>query len=311
MNLTFITGTGRCGSTLIHEILSKHENVGFISNIEDNIPLLNLKGRFNNYLFRSPLGRLTRKGTLRLAPSEAYNLIHQQVSPIYSVSCRDLRASDVTPRLERQFQHFFQQRAAQQQKSLFLHKYTGWSRIGFFSKIFPESRFIHIVRDGRAVANSWLQMDWWDGYKGPESWLWGSLPVNYNAEWVESNKSFVKLAGIGWKLLLDSYEQSSSLLPADKYLEIRYEDFLATPREILQNIFHFCGLHWTKEFEKHFNKQRIMTERRHAFMNDLSQDQLKELQDTIKNKLIYYGYSLNGPNYTSERHPASSIRALS
>jgi len=37
MKLTFITGTCRCGSTLVHEILAKHESFGLVSNVEDNI----------------------------------------------------------------------------------------------------------------------------------------------------------------------------------------------------------------------------------------------------------------------------------
>jgi len=39
-----------------------------------------------------------------------------------------------------------------QKKPVFIHKYTGWSRIAFFKEIFPEARFVHVIRDGRAVA---------------------------------------------------------------------------------------------------------------------------------------------------------------
>ena len=37
--------------------------------------------------------------------------------------------------------------------------------------------FINVVRDGRAVVNSWLQMGWWDGWQleasahAPDQWL--------------------------------------------------------------------------------------------------------------------------------------------
>jgi nucleoside-diphosphate-sugar epimerase len=33
----FVLGTGRCGSTLIHELLARHEGVGFLSNLDDRL----------------------------------------------------------------------------------------------------------------------------------------------------------------------------------------------------------------------------------------------------------------------------------
>ena len=290
MNLIFIIGTGRCGSSLVHETLAKHEDIGFISNIEDNLPWLNLKGRWNNMLFRSPLGRFTRKGRLRFAPSEAYRLISHQVSPIYENSCRDLEARDVTPWLKSRFQDFFSQRYERQGKPLFLHKYTGWSRIGFMCDIFPNARFIHIIRDGRAVANSCLQMPWWSGYRGPENWLWGSLSEPYLTEWLESNCSYTLLAGIAWKVLLDSYERASKNLDKDKYLCLTYENFIANPREVMDSVLSFMGLPWTSKFEAYLNKQNIYMSRSCAYERDLSPEQLLELQSSLASKLAFYGY---------------------
>jgi hypothetical protein len=291
VNLAFIVGTGRCGSSLIHEILARHEDIGFISNIDDNLSRLNLKGRWNNQLFRTPLGRLTRKGSLlKFAPSEAYKLIARQISPIYESSDRDLAAGDVTPWLERHFVSFFEARQRAQGRPLFLHKYTGWSRMGFFGQLFPEARFIHIVRDGRAVANSWLQMRWWGGYRGPENWLWGGLPQPYDTEWSENNRSYTRLAGIGWKVLMDSYERASREVSPDRYLEVRYEDFLADPQTTIKSILAFLELAWTPAFGRHFHKQQIYRSRSNAFEHDLSPTQLAELEESLGDKLVKYGY---------------------
>ncbi|RMD65104.1 hypothetical protein D6833_03435, partial [Candidatus Parcubacteria bacterium] len=82
IDLVFVIGTGRCGSTLVHEVLARHEEFGFVSNIEDNFPAVNRLGRWNNRLYRSLLGLQTRKGGLRFAPSEAYRIITREVSPI-------------------------------------------------------------------------------------------------------------------------------------------------------------------------------------------------------------------------------------
>ena len=101
----------------------------------------------------SPIGNFTRKGRARFAPSEAYRLISRQVSSSYANSVRDLRAEDVTPWLAERYQLFFKERRSAQEKPIFIHKYTGWSRMSFFSRIFPQAKFVHVIRDGRAVAN--------------------------------------------------------------------------------------------------------------------------------------------------------------
>ena len=290
MNIVFLIGTGRCGSSLIHEMLSRHENVGFISNFDDNLHFLDLKGRWNNIIFRTPIGKFTRKGRIRFAPSEAYRLIGRRASQIYVDPCRDLTDMDVTCDLQARFRDLFLRRYERQGKPLFVHKYTGWSRIRFFSKIFPEAKFIHIVRDGRSVANSWLQMPWWGGYKGPEKWLWGRLPEEYSREWEKSGKSYIVLAGIAWKILIDSYEESSCHLDNEKFLQIRYEDFVENPRSNMDQILSFVSEKWTDKFNVHFQRQAIRSVGSRSFDKDLTPEQNRLLFNTLESKLSKYGY---------------------
>ena len=35
----WVLGTGRCGSTLVHEVLARHPGVGFLTNLEDRFPV--------------------------------------------------------------------------------------------------------------------------------------------------------------------------------------------------------------------------------------------------------------------------------
>ena len=49
----FLIGTGRCGSTLVHQLLARHPDVGFISNLEDRVPGLPASARRpGNALYR-------------------------------------------------------------------------------------------------------------------------------------------------------------------------------------------------------------------------------------------------------------------
>jgi hypothetical protein len=151
--------------------------VGFVSNLEDRLPWLPAgAGRYNNALYRRVPPGLTRKGRPRYAPSEAYRALSRQVSPMVANSSRDLLASDAMPWVARRFRSFFSDRALVQGKPLFLHKFTGWPRTGFIRAVFPDARFIHIVRDGRAVVASEIRTSWWGGYLGPEHLGVGPLP---------------------------------------------------------------------------------------------------------------------------------------
>ena len=291
IKLVFIIGSGRCGSSLVHELISQHRDVGFVSNFDDNFPALNSKGFLNSLLFRSPLGRLTKKGRVRFAPSEAYRLISKKVSPIYWNSCRNLRASDVTPELKQSFRKFFFDRYRAQGKQVFVHKYTGWSRVEFFKEIFPEAKFIHIVRDGRAVANSFLQMPWWTGFRGPENWYLGSLNERQQSQWDSSDRSFLVLAGLAWDILVTSIEQDTQRVGQDSVCTVRYEDFLNDPVGQIRKISDFSDLDFNKDFENRIGASRINSGRKQAFLADLSSSQVLELTSCITDSLAKYGYS--------------------
>lgn len=286
----FVLGTGRCGSTLLHEVLARHGHAGFVSNVEDNLPQLDLGGRWNALLYRRVPPSLTRKGRLRYAPSEAYRLLDQQVSPIVSTPFRDLTADDVTPWLEDRFRKFFEGRAARQGLPVFLHKFTGWPRVGFIRRIFPDARFIHVIRDGRAVANSWLQMPWWLGHRGPEAWQWGPLPEDYGAEWEASGRSFVLLAGLAWKILMDAFEEVSPPVPGDDWLDVRYEDVMAEPRRHVEAMLRFAGLEWTDDFATSFGQYEFSRGRSQAFRRDLDEASLSLLDGSLAGHLSRYGY---------------------
>lgn len=289
----FVIGTGRCGSTLIHEIIARHHRVGFVSNIDDRLARFDLKGRFNRALYRGIPPRLTEKGRARYAPSEAYRLFDRQISPVFSTPPRDLLAEDVTPWLDSRFRAFFTKRVEAQGVPVFLHKYTGWPRARFVNRIIPEARFVNVIRDGRAVANSWLQMPWWLGYHGPERWHFGPLSGEQAAEWDRTGRSFVALAGIGWKILMDSFEACKHALPAELWMDVRLEDIIADPRKRMEQVLEFCGLDWSSDFDKRFARFAFHANRTEAFRRDLNPGNLALLESVLGDHLARYGYGIS------------------
>src|SRR5206468_10705270 len=92
----FVLGTGRCGSTLVHELLTRHPDVGFVTNVDDRTGRA-IGGRVQAGLYRRLPATATRKGRVRLAPSEAYRALEREVSGIVTEPARDLEASDAVP----------------------------------------------------------------------------------------------------------------------------------------------------------------------------------------------------------------------
>ncbi|MGH9095633.1 MAG: sulfotransferase family protein [Acidimicrobiales bacterium] len=288
--LVFVIGSGRCGSTLVHEVLARHRAVGFMSNLEDRLPLSASAGRVNSALYRRIPPRFTRKGRLRFAPSEGYRALEREGASILSAPSRDLLESDVTPWLARQVRRTFERRAAVQGRVVFLHKFTGWPRAGFLRAVFPDAVFVNVVRDGRAVVNSWLQMPWWSGFAGPSQWAYGPLPPAYQQEWERSGQSFTVLAGLAWKVLMDAFEEARSKVSTDGWLDLRYEDFLDDPRQSLETIVRFAGFAPDPDFDAAVARYPFDSGRTEAFRADLGAATVAELDRSLGHHLVRWGY---------------------
>jgi hypothetical protein len=301
---TFVLGTGRCGSTLMAELIARHHDVGFVSNFDDKFSRLDLKGRWNNALFnrsdeRDPSLRPFRdrrrpieRGRLRVAPSEGWEVLEKQVSPIFPRPCRDLTADDAMPWLQRRITDFFDSRMEAQGKPVFMHHLTGWPRSGLLSAAYPEARYVHVIRDGRAVASSWLQMGWWDGYQGPDNWYLGPLSPAHRAMWEDSGRSFVVLAGLGWKILIEALEQARESVPSNQWLDVRMEDLIEDPRGQVENVLGFLGLDWDESYESGFARHSFQASRGVAWKRDLAPAHIRQLESVTGASLERYGYPL-------------------
>ncbi len=290
----FLIGTGRCGSTLLHEMLCRHRDVAFMSNIDDRfgtVPAVNAR---SGRIYRSLPHRFTEKGTMRFAPSEGYRAMSREIGPIMAMSSRDLVHADATPWLTDRVNRFFTQRLAAQPETFMLHKFTGWPRAGFLQAVFPDARFVHVVRDGRAVANSWLQMPWWMGYSGPQNWHWGEIPGQYHDAWESSGRSFVTLAGIAWMILIDAWETARATLPAGSWLDVRYEDIVARPAQTSEVVLDFLGIPPDDQFAAQLGRYTFDVSRGDAYVRELGEDDVARLDDVMGEHLTRYGYHVHG-----------------
>jgi hypothetical protein len=290
-NLAFLISSGRSGSSLIQETLCRHPGVAFISNIEDRIPSLPPSaGRFNNPLYRRVPPALTRKGRIRFAPSEAYRIISRQVSAMVADSVRDLVATDAMPWVARRFRSFFEQRALAQGRDVFLHKFTGWPRTGFTRAIFPEARFLNVVRDGRSVVASTLRSFWgWPGFRGPLH-LHSPLPPSYIEEWETSGRSFPLLSGLVWKMRMEVFAEARKHVPSEQWLDMRFEDVLDEPGDSLRLMLEFMGLEPDRRFDAALSRIEFRPDQKESFRRELDPHSVSLLEKSLADQLHAWGY---------------------
>jgi hypothetical protein len=306
----FMLGSGRCGSTIVGQVVAMHEQVGFIANVDDRFAGLNRKGRHNNRIYRALPAPLQKQGGRRggqsrgrvssgvrsvaMSPSEGYRLLDRHVSPMLSTPMRDLVADDASDWLSGRLRGFFEARAAAQGRPLFLHKFTGWPRSGLLHAVFPEARFVHVVRDGRAVASSLVQQPWWDGFGGPGKWNFGPLPAEDEALWEESGRSFPVLAGLEWKLVMEAFDRAQALVPEQLWLELRYEDVVSEPRQQVGRLLDHLGLEWTDGFERSFAGLEFTPARAGAYRDELTPRDVELLERALEPQLRAHGYPTAG-----------------
>lgn len=292
----FVVGSGCCGSSLVQEILARHPSVGFLSNVDDLLAPLRIKGRANSAAYRVVPQRWTMKGRARFAPSEGYRVLSREVSPVIAHPGRALTETDAEPWLAGRFRCFFETRSRAQGQPVFLHKFTGHCRAGFIEASMPGSRFIHIVRDGRAVANSLLHQGWWVGEQGrSQSWsIGGLLPSDHDA-WVENGRSDALLAGLAWKSMMADHELARKALPGSQWLQLRYEDVLADPLPAFTEMLKHMGLSMDERFRAVVDSYRLNSGRAAGFRSELSPRSLDLLDARLATQLSALGYEVSGP----------------
>jgi len=122
----------------------------------------------------------------------------------------------------------FDEFARRSGKPLAGEKTPGYERyLPFLSRMFPDARFVNIVRDGRDVALSTLE------WMTPERFL-GRLAL-----W---NEEPVAMCALRWRRQVSAGEQGRSELGDDRCFLVRYEELAATPEPVLRSVAAFLDL---------------------------------------------------------------------
>lgn len=280
----FIVGTGRCGSTNFHRIFTHHPQVTFLSGLCLLYPDRPAYNRWAMRLLDVPVvNRFARK---KFQPAEHWPFWERYLRG-FSMPCREMLATDVRPNEVSRITHALEQMITPRRRRLVV-KLTGWPRIGFLARIFPGALFVHMVRDGRAVVNSLLNVDFWQGWGGPAQ-LGLELSEAERDEWDNSGRSFPVLAAIQWKRWTDAYETAKLQVPAEQFFEIKYEEFIDDPLATFGDVLEFCGLQSSPEFNRYIRQCNVRSED-DKWRRQLTSNQQRQLNESLKRHLARFGY---------------------
>ncbi len=280
-----IVGTGRSGSTIFHQIFTTHPSVTWLSTLCHRYPNKPNWNRFLLYALENPIVSLYLRK--KFVPFEAYPF-WDRLYQGFSEPFRDLLSTDVTKKSKEKILKNMACLLTRKRPRLLL-KITGWPRIGFIDEVFEGVKFIHVVRDGRAVVNSMLEVPWWSGWRGPQNWRWGALTKEHMVLWRKSGQCFAVLAAIEWLMLMDAMEKAKQKIEKERFTEIHYEALCSDPVGIFKKVIEFCELEWNPRFEKElFSFEMRNTNDKWA--KNLSKAQQRNIEAVMQPYLSKYGY---------------------
>ncbi len=270
MKPVFIGGCGRSGTTLLAAMLGTHKQC-----------LTTPEAKFVYLAYRSAMqeyGRADLSTTLDKIKSHwSFKVFDIDVDQADSVLPPDTAYSELIKWIVGQYGR----RTGKETADFWVdHVPDNVLYAATLFQLFPDAKFLHLVRDGRAVAASVMKLNW-----GPNT-------IPGVTDWWENN--------IANGLAVESYY-------GPEYVKrVRYEDLISEPQKTLKEICNFLQIEYQPEmisgmgFEvPQFSRQQHAlvghkpnTDRIHAWQQELSPRQIEIFENIAGNILTCLGYDL-------------------
>lgn len=246
----FLVGMPRSGTTVVFEVFAARRDLAWFSQYQERYPaaprlaalsrLADLTPALRRSVGRSDQARPWVEA-IRVGPSEAYALWRHCCGEKFLYDY--LLGVEATEPERRCLRSTVATVMRFHGKPRFAAKITGPARIGYLRSVFPDARFVHVVRDGRAVVQSLLRVYFWRDTRRLREPAWRNGLTRKDLElWEQNDRSPLALAAIQWaRVTRSAREEAAALAPGD-YTEVRYEDFVSTPEATLEQATSACGL---------------------------------------------------------------------
>jgi hypothetical protein len=252
----FVIGAGRSGKTLVCKYLCMHPDVGWISTYTERFPWCPPIAALNRmvrvvpsttraaWFFRGDeadglrdrmTSSKTGRGWLRLVPKpdEGEAIYAACDIPDFAPPAWEISKTQID-RLRRAFDRI---RRYQGAALLVNDRNSNNRRLPQILAAFPAARFVHVVRDGRAVARAMLRAKWWNDHE--VWWLDRQTPRQLQ----QAGGRPLEVAARIWVEEMREIEEGIREIPRAQAMQLRYEELIAgDPRKIARQIADFLGL---------------------------------------------------------------------
>ena len=248
-----IIGAPGSGTTLLHQTLCSHRDVAYITHnmlragIRKHGRLVGDRRRallmLQNLIHRDPASNNPLGDALWIKYFGDYNYMTEKD---YSEEMAD----------------YFRKKVLQVQnlwgRPRFVDKtLVNCFRVRLLNSIFPDAKFIHTIRDGRAVAFSILnKID----IAGDRFALFDVGFKDILGDKYKPDRSELYNYGLAWAEFVRKGREANAVAQ-NRYYEVRYEKLATEPYDELRNIVDFCELEWYSEFEEKIPPTQNMNEK--------------------------------------------------
>lgn len=216
----FIVGAQRSGTTLLRLLLNSHSQIAIPEEARFLMPLLvqeKLTDGFRGADFENLVSYMRA--------SDEFHLWNYD-NGAFLAELEQMNEVGLVDFVERLYSSY----AKSEGKRYWADKSLFFRRIDILARMFPQGSFIHIVRDGRDVFDSWRKMD--------------------------ATKDGAPAAALDWRLKLRFIERAFSRLPADRTLTIRFEDLLDNAETVARSTCDFLGVDYEEGMLDFHQKSR-------------------------------------------------------
>ena len=289
----FLLGNPRSGTTMVRLMLTSHRAIGIPPESEFIVKLYSAFGHISSFssqqaqAFRAALSgepiNLAEQWEVsldELIPSDR-ELIGMDYATVCASIYQSYQAAKGLPRTE-----------------MWGDKNNAYGQyVDLLASLFPKAKFIHLVRDGRAVLNSYRKLE-------------VSADKKY-APLLPQNASMVALR---WRDAVERIERHLKRYAPDRSISLRYEDVLADPEGQSRRLCDFLGLEYDPDMLEFHTKnaeqgleprsyswkantfQPLDAQKGAKWLSELCQEDLKAFEAVARPLLVDQGYEPTMPN---------------
>lgn len=171
---------------------------------------------------------------------------------------------------------------AYQGKNRFIAKYTNKPRIKYLNSIFPDAKFVHILRDGNATVNSLYNRVKKAGWIAPserKQWI-KVFPKDWQEGIHRSTEPDITFLAYYYRHIVTRIFEQQKWLNESRTITVRYKGFTTSPMEAFRSVCDFLEVPWTKRFKTHIRSNRLES-RNYKWEKNLSSQQIEEMEDIL------------------------------